>query len=253
MHVNRWKKGDGVDDRPMTIIEHLEELRRRLLIALAAFAVAMVVSFVFAEWILAQLIAPVGRVVFLAPTEAFFVRLKMAALAGAFLSLPVVLYQLWRFVGVGLTRTERRYALSLLPFSVLLFAGGAAFAFFAILPVGVHFLLSYQTPQLTPMISIGAYTSFATAFVLAFGLVFQLPIVVLFLARVGIVTPAQLAAGRRYALLGIVVLSAVLTPGGDVISQALMALPTYLLYEISIWIARAVAPRPSRQESLRTD
>jgi len=237
----------------MTIVEHLEELRARLLVAVAAFAAATVLAFLFVEPILALLIRPVGRVVFLAPTEAFFVRLKVAALAGAFLSLPVVLYQIWRFVGVGLTPTERRYTLSLLPVSVALFLGGAAFAFFAILPVGVRFLLSYQTASLVPMISIGAYTSFATAFVLAFGVVFQLPIVILLLARLGIVTPATLAAGRRYALLSIVVLSAVLTPGGDIVSQLLMALPTYLLYEASIWVARWFAPRPARQESLRTD
>lgn len=237
----------------MTMIEHLEELRTRLLITLAAFAVAMVLSFLFVEPILQVLIRPVGRVVFLAPTEAFFVRLKVAALSGAFLSLPVVLYQVWRFVGVGLTSTERRYTLSLLPFSLALFVGGAAFAFFVILPVGVRFLLGYQTESLVPMISVGAYTSFATAFVLAFGLVFQLPIVILFLARIGVVTPASLAAGRRYAVLGIVVLSAVLTPGGDAFSLALMAVPTYLLYEASIWIARVFAPRAARQESLPTD
>jgi len=237
----------------MTIVEHLEELRTRLLISLAAFVVAMLFSFLFVEPILQLLIRPVGRVVFLAPTEAFFVRLRVAALSGAFLSLPLVLYQVWRFVGVGLTPTERRSTISLLPFSLALFVGGAAFAFFAILPVGVRFLLGYQTESLVPMISVGAYTSFATAFVLAFGLVFQLPIVILFLARIGVVTPASLAAGRRYALLGIVVLSAFLTPGGDVFSQALMAIPTYLLYEASIWIARAFAPRAPRQESLPTD
>lgn len=242
-----------MEDHPMTLIEHLEELRRRLLISVLAFAAATVVSFLFVERILAILIRPVGQVIFTAPTEAFFIRVKVAALAGAFLSLPVILYELWRFVSVGLTSTERRYTLSLLPFSLLLFVGGGAFAFFAILPVGVRFLLSYQTERLVPMISIGAYTSFATAFVLAFGLVFQMPVVVLFLARIGVVTPASLAAGRRYALLGIVVLSAVLTPGGDLFSQLLMAAPTYLLYEASIWIARAVAPRASRQESLRAD
>lgn len=240
-------------DRPMTIVEHLEELRTRLLISLAAFVAAMLLSFLFVEPILQLLIRPVGRVVFLAPTEAFFVRLKVAALSGAFLSLPVVLFQVWRFVGVGLTQTERRSTLSLLPFSLMLFTGGAAFAFFAILPVGVRFLLGYQTESLVPMISVGAYTSFATAFVLAFGLVFQLPIVILFLARIGVVTPSSLAAGRRYALLGIVVLSAVLTPGGDVFSQALMAVPTYLLYEASIWIARIFAPKAARQESLSTE
>lgn len=237
----------------MTIIEHLEELRARLLWAVASFAVATALSLLFVERILNLLIRPVGQVVFLAPTEAFFVRLKVAALAGVFLSLPVVVYQIWRFVAVGLTRAERRYTLSLLPASVLLFVGGAAFAFFAILPVGVRFLLGYRTETLVPMISIGAYTSFATAFVLAFGLVFQLPIVILFLARLGIVTPATLAAGRRYALLGIVVASAILTPGTDVFSQLLMAVPTYLLYEASIWVARIFAPRAARQESLRTD
>jgi len=242
-----------VEDRPMTIIEHLEELRTRLLISIAAFAVMTVLSFLVVERILGVLIRPVGRVVFLAPTEAFFVRLKVAALAGALLSLPVVLFQAWRFIAVGLTRQERRYALGLLPFSLVLFVGGAAFAFFLILPVGVRFLLSYQTEQLVPMISIGAYTSFATAFILAFGLVFQLPVVVLLLARLGIVTPASLARGRRYAILGIVVLSAVLTPGGDVVSQALMALPTYLLYEVSIWVARIVAPKPAQQETLPTN
>lgn len=242
-----------MEDRPMTIIEHLEELRRRLLIAIAAFAIGTLVSFLFVESILRILIRPVGQVVFLAPTEAFFVRVKVAALAGVLLSLPVMLVQVWRFVSVGLTSTERRSTISLLPFSLLLFFAGAAFAFFAILPVGVRFLLSYQTEALVPMISIGAYTSFATAFVLAFGLVFQLPVVVLFLARLGIVTPASLARGRKYALLGIVALSAVLTPGGDVLSQAMMAVPTYLLYEISIWVARAFAPRASRQESLPAD
>lgn len=240
-----------MEDRPMTLIEHLEELRHRLLIAVLAFAVGTVLSFLFVERVLTVLIRPVGRVIFTAPTEAFFIRLKVAALTGAFLSLPVILIQIWRFISVGLTLRERRYTLSLLPVSLILFVAGGAFAFFAILPVGVRFLLSYQTETLVPMISIGAYTSFATAFVLAFGLVFQLPVVILLLARIGVVTPAALAAGRRYALLAIVAASAVLTPGGDVFSQLLMAIPTYILYEVSIWIARAVAPRPAGQESLR--
>lgn len=236
----------------MTVIEHLEELRVRLLISLAAFGVATGAGLIFVERILALLLRPVGRVVFLAPTEAFFVRLKVAALAGVFLSLPVVLYQIWRFVSVGLTTTERRYTLSLLPAALALFVAGGAFAFLVILPIGVRFLLSYQTENLVPMISVAAYTSFAMTFVLAFGLLFQLPVVILFLARLGIVTPATLAAGRKYALLAIVVASAVLTPGGDVVSQLLMAAPTYLLYEASIWIARFVTPRAVAQESRDT-
>src|SRR2546422_668395 len=208
---------------------------------------------VFGAQRLAGVGGAVGQVVFLAPTEAFFVRLKVAALAGVFLSLPVTLYQLWRFVSVGLTPTERRYSLSLIPAALALFVSGAAFAFLVILPIGVRFLLSYQTPNLVPMISIQAYTSFVTAFVLAFGLLFQLPVVTLFLARLGVVTPASLAAGRKYALLAIVTASAVLTPGGDVVSQMLMAVPTYILYEVSIWVARLVSPRPVAQESAGTN
>jgi len=242
-----------LDDRPMTIVEHLEELRKRLLYSLAAFGVATSAGYLFVERILAAVLRPVGQVVFLAPTEAFFVRLKVAALAGVFLSLPVMLYQLWRFVSVGLTPTERRYSLSLVPAALALFVSGAAFAFLVILPIGVRFLLSYQTPDLVPMISVQAYTSFVTAFVLAFGLLFQLPVVILFLARLGVVTPASLAAGRKYALLAIVTASAVLTPGGDVVSQMLMAVPTYILYEVSIWVARLVSPRPVAQESPDTN
>jgi len=242
-----------LDDRPMTIVEHLEELRKRLLYSLAAFGVATSAGYLFVERILAVVLRPVGQVVFLAPTEAFFVRLKVAALAGVFLSLPVTLYQLWRFVSVGLTPTERRYSLSLIPAALALFVSGAAFAFLVILPIGVRFLLSYQTPNLVPMISVQAYTSFVTAFILAFGLLFQLPVVILFLARLGVVTPASLTAGRKYALLAIVTASAVLTPGGDVVSQMLMAVPTYILYEVSIWVARLVSPRPVAQESPGTN
>ena len=235
----------------MTIIEHLEELRRRLLIAIAALLVGTVISWFFADQLLTFFIRPVtaasGRgVIFVGVTEAFFVRLKLALLAGVFLSLPVLRYQIWAFVSVGLTPVERRYALWLLPPALVLFVGGAVFALAAIVPLGVRFLLSYQVPGvLEPFISVGAYVSFLTAFMLAFGAVFELPIVLIFLAKLGLVTSAQLAAGRRYAIVAIVALAAVLTPGGDVFSQLLMAVPTYLLYEASIWIARLVAPSPA--------
>ena len=238
-------------DRSMTIIEHLEELRRRLLIAIAALLVATAISWFFADQLLTFFIRPVGRVIFVGVTEAFFVRLKLALLAGVFLSLPAVLYQICAFVGVGLTPPERRYALWLLPPALVLFVGGAIFALVAIIPIGVRFLLSYQVPGvLEPMISVGAYVSFLTAFMLAFGAVFELPIVLIFLAKLGLVTSAQLAAGRRYAIVAIVALAAVLTPGGDVFSQLLMAVPTYLLYEASIWIARLVAPSPAAAQQV---
>lgn len=243
-------------DRPMTIVEHLEELRRRLFFALAALAVATVASWFFVDEMLTFLIRPVtgatGRgVIFLGVTEAFFVRFKLALLAGVFLSLPFLLYQIWAYVAVGLTATERRSVRWLLPPAFLLFVGGALFSLFAIVPVGVRYLLGYQVPGvLEPMISVGAYVSFLTAFMLAFGAVFELPIVIVFLTKIGLVTPASLAAGRRYAIAGIVIAAAVLTPGGDVFSQLMMAIPTYLLYEVSIWIARFVAPRPVAVEQV---
>ncbi len=234
-------------DRPMTIVEHLEELRRRLLIAFAALGVGAAIGFVFVDRVLDLLIRQlqVPHVVFFAPAEALFIRIKIALLLGVFVGLPVILYQLWAFIAVGLTGTERRAVMGLLPPSLVLFALGAAFGLFVIMPVGVRVLLGYQTEKLQPMLAVGPALSFLMAFVLAFGFIFQLPIVVVFLARMGIVSPATLAAGRRYAIVGIVVLSAVLTPGTDVVSQMLMAVPTYALYEISIWLARLVTPRPA--------
>lgn len=160
-------------DRPMTIVEHLEELRRRLLFAVAALALATAASWFAADELLTYLIRPVtsatGRgVIFVGVTEALFTRLKLALLAGVFLSLPFLLYQIWAYVSVGLTRSERRAALWLLPPAFVLFVGGAVFALLAIVPVGVRFLLNYKVPGvLEPMISVGAYVSFLTAFMLA--------------------------------------------------------------------------------------
>lgn len=237
-----------MSDRPMTIVEHLEELRRRLLIAFAALGVGTAVGFAFVDRVLDFLIRQlqVERVVFFAPTEALFIRIKVAMLIGVFIGLPVILYQIWAFIATGLTHVERRAVVGLLPPSIILFVLGASFGLFVIMPIGVRVLLGYATETLQPMLAVGPALSFLMAFVLAFGFIFQLPIVVVFLARLGIVSPATLAAGRRYAIVGIVVLSAVLTPGTDVVSQMLMAVPTYALYELSIWLARLVAPKPSR-------
>lgn len=229
----------------MTIVEHLEELRRRLLLAFAALGVGAAVGFLFVDRVLALLIRQlqVDHVVFLAPAEALFVRIKIALLLGVFIGLPVILYQLWAFIAVGLTHVERRAVIGLLPPSIALFLLGGAFGLFVIMPIGVRVLLAYATDTLRPMLAVGHALSFLMAFVLAFGFVFQIPIVVVFLARLGLVSQATLAAGRRYAAVGIVVLAALLTPGTDVISQLLMAVPTYALYELSIWLARLVAPR----------
>ncbi|MDR7519082.1 MAG: twin-arginine translocase subunit TatC [Armatimonadota bacterium] len=231
----------------MTIVEHLEELRRRLLLSFAALGAGTAIGFLFVDRVLDLLVRmmQVRQVVFFAPAEALFVRIKIAVLLGVFIGLPIILYQLWMFIAVGLTQTERRVVMMLLPPSLVLFLLGAAFGLFVIMPIGIRVLLSYATETLQPMLAVGPTLSFMLAFVLAFGFVFQVPIVIVFLARMGLVSPATLAGTRRYAILLIVVLAAVLTPGTDVISQLLMAVPTYVLYELSIWLARLVAPRPS--------
>lgn len=232
-------------DRQMTFVEHLEELRRRLLIAFAAFGGCAVVGWLFVDRVLDFLIhlLQVNKVFFTAPAEALFIRMEIALLIGVFISLPIILYQLWMFIAVGLTHVERRTALGLLPPALVLFVLGAAFALFVIIPVGVKVMLSYQTETLQPWLTIGSVLSFVIAFIFAFGLVFEIPIVIVFLARMDLVSPATLAAGRRYAIVAILILSAVLTPGIDVFSQLLMAVPTYALYEMSIWLARLVAPK----------
>ncbi len=237
-------------DHPMSIVEHLEELRRRLLLAFAALGIGTVLGFAFVDRVLDFMIRQlqVDHVVFFAPAEALFIRLKVAMLIGVFIGLPVILYQIWAYVAVGLTHTERSAVLQVLPPSVVLFLLGSAFGLLVIMPIGIRVLLGYATETLQPMLAVGPALHFLMVFMLAFGFIFQLPVVIVFLARLGVVSPATLASGRRYALLAIVTVSALLTPGTDVISQLLMAVPTYALYEISIWLARLVAPRDRRAE-----
>lgn len=228
----------------ISMVQHLEELRKRLIVCLTAVVLSAVICFSYVDNILQLITRPVGRLVFLKPTEAFFSRIEIALYGGVFLALPVIIFQVWRFVSPGLLKTERRYLFWLVPFSYLLFAAGAALAFFVVLPVGVSFLLAYGTEDIQPMISIGSYLSFVSMLLLAFGVVFQLPLVILFLTKMGLVTPDWLAAKRRHAIVVIFILAAILTPGPDIFSQFMMAIPTMLLYELSILLARFVARRP---------
>lgn len=234
-----------MNEEKITLVQHLEELRKRLIRCLIAVGVAAAICFFYVDAILKIISQPAGQLVFLKPTEAFFSRIEIALYGGVFLALPVIIYQVWRFVSPGLVKTERRYLFWIVPFSYLLFVAGAALAFFVVLPVGVTFLLAYGTENIQPMISIDAYLSFVTMLLLAFGAIFQLPLVILFLTKLGLVTPAALAAKRKYAVVVIFILAGVLTPGPDIFSQFMMAIPTLLLYEISIILSRFVGPRPA--------
>lgn len=225
-------------DTPQPLLEHLEDLRRRIWIVLGFLAAFSAAAYACADRIIALLARSTGGFVFTRLAEAFLARLEIALVCGCFLTIPVLLYEAWRFMGVALTPKERRVALKVLPFSYLLFTAGAACAWFMVLPAATRFLLGFATSDLRPLVSINDYVGFIAWFLAAFGLLFQLPLVVLFLVKTGFATPQALASYRRHVIIGLTILSAMLTPGPDVFSQLALLIPTYALYEASIWIAR---------------
>lgn len=225
---------DGVREKEMSFLDHLEELRRRLLVSLAAVIVFAIGAYYFSEQIIDYFTRPLPQVYFMAPTEAFMVRIKMSLIVGALAALPILFYQAWMFIGPGLLGREISIIVPIIIISTIIFLLGAGFCFFIVIPVAVKFLLGYGTAQLQPLISIDSYTGFAGMMILAFGLIFELPVVTFVLGRMGVVGYKTLARWRRYALVLILVASAILTPTPDAISQLLLAGPLYILYEVSI-------------------
>jgi len=240
-----------VPDTRMPFLGHLGELRGRMVKAAVAIGAGMAVAFFFSERIIAWLARPLTTpLVFIAPAEAFWANLKVAFLGGVLLGLPVVLYQVWKFIEPGLYPRERRYGAVFVVAASLLFVAGLAFCGWVVFPFAIRFLVSYKTQGMTPMLAVGTYIDFAVKFFLAFGLIFELPPVITLLSRLGVVTPDRLAANRKYAVLGAFVAAAVLTPTPDVFNQCLMAVPLMLLYELGILSARFFgrrAPEPPRR------
>ncbi len=216
---------------------HLEELRGGLIKLFLFLVITACLSYPLVDTILLHLTKPVGRLVFIAPHEAFISKIKIALFAGFIFSSPYVLYQIWHFIESGLSKKERKYVIVFGPFSFLLFAAGAAFGYFIIVPIGIKFLLSFATDLMTPMITIGRYISFLAMLTLAFGALFQLPLAALFLTKLGIVTPRFLILKRREAIVIIFITAAVLTPP-DIVTQCLMAVPLLVLYEIGIILSK---------------
>ena len=213
---------------------HLDELRSRLIKSFIAVVVAACFFYPSVDRFLAFLIRPVGKVVFTSPADAFVVRLMLLICGGVVLALPVVVYQLWQFVAAGLKEDEKKYIRFFAPASFVLFVVGCVFGYWVIIPVGMKFLLSFATESIVPMITLPNYISFILTLVLAFGLCFQLPLVLMFLAKIGIVTPAFLVQKRKHAIVLILIASAVLTPSPDAVSQILMAGPLLVLYELGV-------------------
>jgi len=229
------------NNEPLTFIQHLEELRRRIIVCLAVIFITGIFCFFYVDKILILLSKFTGgKLVFIKPAEAFITKIKVAFYGGVFISMPVVIYQIWAFVSPALLELERKVLSWVIPFSYLLFLLGVAFAFFCVLPIGMKFLLNCGTEYIQPMISVSSYVSFVVIFLLSFGLIFQLPLIVLILTELGIVTPQLLVRQRKYAILVIFTIAGIVTPGPDVFSQFLMAIPTLLLYEVSILLSKFI-------------
>jgi sec-independent protein translocase protein TatC len=232
----------------MPFMEHLSELRVRIVRSLVALLVGLGIALPFSQKIMDYLARPVqqtgNQLVFLALTEAFWVQMKVALIVGIFIASPAILWQIWAFIAPGLHAHEKKYAAPFVLIGSVLFISVGAFALKVVTPFAIQFLLSYSRPGLQPMISIGNYVDFLLKFTLAFGLVFELPLAITLLARMGVVTPAVLAKNRKYAILGAFIAGAILTPTPDAFNQALMAGPLIILYEIGIVCARIFGRRP---------
>lgn len=232
----------GGQEKTMALAEHLAELRRRLIISVIAVGLGFLAAYYYSDrlyWVLASPLLeslPEGQdfLVFTGVVEPFFIYLKVGLLSGIILASPVVLYEIWAFVAPGLYKEERRWFVLTVLFSAVLFAGGTLFAFEVVFPFGFKYLLSYSAPGLKPFLSMGEYFSMATRLLLAFGLIFQLPLAMLVLARLGVVTARQMASWWRYAIVAIVIASAILTPTPDVFNQLLMAGPLTVLYGVGL-------------------
>jgi len=241
MKKKKIRKVTSEEKLPFT--EHLEELRWRLIIIIATIAVWFGICYTYSEDIMRFVQKPLNqKLIFISPTEAFFVNLKVAFFVAIFLSFPVIIYQLWAFVAPGLLEKEKKYTLPFIISATACFVIGSAFSYFIVLPAGTKFLLSFAGGELKPMISVNNYISFVGRFMIGSGVIFEFPVVIFFLSKIGIATPEFLSQKRGYAILGIFILSAVLTPP-DIFTMFIMAIPLMLLYEISIIIARLFGKR----------
>ncbi len=234
-----------MDEKKLPLTSHLQELRKRLILSFIAIGIGFGLCYTFADSIFNILAAPLmkmmpkgGSLIFISVAEAFFTYMKVAFIAGIIITSPFLLYQIWAFVAPGLYQKEKKYVIPFVLGGSFFFALGVLFGYFVAIPVGFKFLLGYATDFIKPMPSMKEYLSFSIKFLLAFGLVFEFPVVLVLLARIGIIDAKMLARQRKYAILLIFIFAAAVTPSPDLISQVLMALPLMALYELSILLSK---------------
>jgi len=228
------------EEKRMTLIQHLEELRGRLVKSAIALAITTSFSFLFASRFLKILIAPAGglKPIFLRPTEGLLTYMRVAFLSGIALAMPVIVYQTIRFIVPGLKTSETRYLYVILPGAAVSFAAGVAFAYFAMLPFALRYLLNFGSDIAEAKWAIGQYIAFVTTLMLWVGVMFETPLLMFFLTKLGVVTPKMLSSNRKYAILVSAVLAAVITPTADPFNMLLVMGPLVVLYEAGVLVAR---------------
>lgn len=231
-------------DEKLPFTKHLEELRKCIIVCVVAVGIGFAISYFFSENLFLILSRPLSSLlpeensfIFTSVTEGFFTYLKLAFFSGIFLASPVILHQIWSFVAPGLYSHEKRYVVPFVLLSTFFFVGGTLFGYFVVFPIAFKFFLSYNSEYIRMLPSIREYLSFSCKFLIAFGVVFELPIFILFLSKLGIVNEKQLRSNRKFIIVIVFIIAAFLTPP-DVVSQILMAIPLIFLYELSIIVAK---------------
>jgi sec-independent protein translocase protein TatC len=232
-----------MDDGSMSLIAHLTELRSRLIKCLVATALGSCVGYFYIQEIMHYITLPAGKLYYMQPAEAFFTYLKVACVAGFLLALPIIFWQVWRFFLPALTTRERMVLGIVVPTSVVLFFCGLAFSFFLVLPAGIKFFLGFGNTELEALLSVNKYFDFVIMFVLPFGFIFELPLVMTIMGKLGLITSAFLKKYQRIIIFLSFVVGAIITPTPDVFTQSMIALPIIVLYEVGYFIVRYILRR----------
>jgi len=235
-------------EKQLSFIEHLEELRKRILISIVFVLIFSVIGFFFSRRILAFIIklTNIDTAYFFSPTEAFLVNIKVAIFVGIFFAFPFILYQIWAFIGPGLTRKEQQVSLPFLFSGMILFLIGCAFAYFILIPVGLKFFFSFGTENLKPIMNINKILEFIFWCILGSGFLFQLPLILFFLIKLNILSVSTLTKHRAEIIIGILIIAAIITPTGDMFTLLLISIPLLVLIEISILLARITIRKKER-------
>lgn len=246
--------------KEMALLDHFKELRKVLLISAYAIAFGTVIGWTFSDIVyrfLAQPMVGIKEVSFITttPMEPILVKLKISIVAGIIVALPIIFWQIWAFVLPALQKNERKYLYFIVPSSIILFLGGAAFSFYVVLPMALKFLMFVGggAVESTPFVTKASYLGFILTFILSFGIVFQMPVVLLLLIKIGILDPRTLAKYRKYAFFIIVVLAVIISPTPDIMTQALMIGPMYMLYELSIWIGLLLVRKKKVKDEVKEE